>query len=845
MKLSRSKRVWIIVAVVALLALFLVRPGANRLRSRVVESISLAVGRPVTVSSVNLRLLPQPGFDLENLVLQDDPAFSAEPILRAQEVTALLRITPLFSGRVEIARLVMTEPSLNLVRNSDGHWNLESILDRVAHIPVAPTSKVRMESRPAFPYIESDLGRINLKLGSEKTAYALTDADFGVWQESDDSWGMRLKARPIRTDFNQSDTGIVRVSGTWQRANSLRETPLHFEIQWGKAQLGQLTKLVYGTDKGWRGTLDAAAELDGTPADLRFQSEGTIQDFHRYDVLDSTQLHLVSKCTAHYSVLDRTLSDIDCNSPVGSGTILVRGRVEHPTGLRTYDLQLKASDLPAQSLVAFARHLKQGLPEDLTARGTLNSEVSVRGGGSGISNATWQGEGIASEVHLESASSGNEVILGTMPFRITQNAVSRSPAGIARRKPANGLPSTPGNRFEVGPFNVGLGKPGPAVVRAWASTAGYDVSVQGDASIDRVLSTLRMLALPAWRLSAQGSTRLDLGISSDWNHWQDPRITGKAQLYAVKADLRGTNFPLQISDANLVFQPATVGIENIRGSIGEISWSGSLEIPRHCDSAPCPAVADVQLGTVSLAQLSQVFNPHFHKQPWYGLFSTSASGPYPLMKAFAIGKVSADSFLLGKVAANRVMGRMELRNGRLSLSHLRADMLGGHEAGDCEADFSSKPPRFSVSGKLESVALSRLSELMKDPWITGTAQATYDLNFSGTTAAELLSSASGVARVETRDGQLTHIALSEDGGPLQFRHLVARLELRDGEFEIQDSKLESNAAIYQLTGLVSLDRTLHIKLARSGTPVFSIEGVLNEPHVAQIRTPETQAVLKP
>jgi len=80
--------------------LFLVRPGANQLRVRIANSISLALGRSVDVSAVKLRLLPQPGFDLEDFVIHDDSGFSAEPMLRAQEVTAALRLTSLLRGRL-------------------------------------------------------------------------------------------------------------------------------------------------------------------------------------------------------------------------------------------------------------------------------------------------------------------------------------------------------------------------------------------------------------------------------------------------------------------------------------------------------------------------------------------------------------------------------------------------------------------------------------------------------------------------------------------------------------------------------------------------------------------------
>ena len=81
MKFLRSSRGRVVTGVVLVLALFLVRPGAQRLRTRIVRSISLALGRPVDVGSVTLRLLPQPGFDLENFVVHEDPEFGAEPVL--------------------------------------------------------------------------------------------------------------------------------------------------------------------------------------------------------------------------------------------------------------------------------------------------------------------------------------------------------------------------------------------------------------------------------------------------------------------------------------------------------------------------------------------------------------------------------------------------------------------------------------------------------------------------------------------------------------------------------------------------------------------------------------------
>ena len=208
-------------AVAALvLILFLWRPGVYHLRSRIASSIGSALGRRATLDNVSLRFLPRPGFDLEGLVIYDDPAFSAEPMIHAQEVSAAIRLRSLLRGRLEIANLSATEPSINLVRNDQGRWNLASLIERNAQIPAAPTGKPASERRPAFPYLKASGARINFKFGQIKKSYALMDADVALWQESENSWGARLKAEPVRTDFNLTDTGLLQINASWQRAGN-------------------------------------------------------------------------------------------------------------------------------------------------------------------------------------------------------------------------------------------------------------------------------------------------------------------------------------------------------------------------------------------------------------------------------------------------------------------------------------------------------------------------------------------------------------------------------------------------------------------------------------------------
>jgi hypothetical protein len=835
----RSKRGILTLSVVVLLALFLVRPGANRLRARIVNSISLALGRQVDVAAVNLRLLPRPGFELENFVIHDDPAFSAEPMLRAQEVTASLRIISLLRGRLEISRLNLTEPSLNLVRNNEGHWNLENLIERTAKIAVAPTSKAKTERRPGFPYIEADRGRINFKFGAEKKPYALTEADFALWQDSENAWGMRLKAQPVRTDFNLSDTGTVSVSGSWQRAASLRDTPLQFSLHWDRAQLGQVTKLTYGNDKGWRGGLEVSATLTGTPANLAILTAASVEDFRRYDIFGGGDLRLAIQCAGHYSTVDRALSDVGCNAPVGDGAVALTGRVDHPFSSRTYDLALTAQDLPIQSLIAVARHAKQGVPDDLIAAGRLNGNVKLRhGADSHVSEVAWEGRGETAGFELRSKVTKTELVLGKVPLSVSPAVDSR----LASQIVASPLETC----LVVGPFNLALGRPAPAVVRGWASRSGYSFTVRGDAQLQRVLQVARTVGIPAPQTAAEGLAKIDLQIAGGWSGFAAPRATGKAQLRSIRADVRELNAPLEIVSANLTLAPDEISVQNLAAAIAGTSWQGSLSLPRPCAAPePCSVHFDLHADEIATDRLNQLINPHVRKQPWYGFLSSSAAGVPYLLAVHAVGKLTADHVVVRKLIGNRVSANVELNRGKLRVSDLRGDVLGGKHVGEWEADFTTKPPEYSGSGTLERVSLDQLSASMNDDWITGSATASYRVKTSGLDATELFASAVSTLKLEAGDGLLSHIALTEGTGPLQMQRLAALLSLRDGKFEIQEGKLETSAGIFQVSGTASLTRVLNLKLTREGAPGFNVTGTLTEPHVSPIVSAETQAALKP
>jgi hypothetical protein len=400
--------------------------------------------------------------------------------------------------------------------------------------------------------------------------------------------------------------------------------------------------------------------------------------------------------------------------------------------------------------------------------------------------------------------------------------------------------------LDVGPFSLALGRPTPVIVGGWASRSGYGFEIQGEAQVPRLLQVARTVGISAPQPAADGFAKIDLQIGGGWSGFAAPRVLGRAQLHSVRAEVRGLNAPLEIASANLLLTPDQVTVQNVTASIADTSWHGSLALPRQCalpDS--CPVHFDLHTDEVALDRLNQLFNPHVRQEPWYRFLSSPAGGVPYLLTVHATGKLTANRVVIRKLVGNHVSANVELNKGKLRLSDVRGDVLGGRHTGEWEGDFTAKPPEYSGSGTLERVALSQLSESMNDDWITGTATGTYRVKASGLDAGQLFASATSNLKIDARDGLLRHVALVEGSGPLQMHRLTARLLLQEGKFEIQEGKLETPAGVYEVSGTASLTRILNLKLAREGAPGFNVTGTLTEPHVSPIPSPETQAELKP
>lgn len=825
-----------------ILILFLFRPGVYKLRQRIAWSIGSAIGRRVALDNVRIHLLPRPGFDLEGLVIYDDPAFSAEPMVRAQDVSAAIRFRSLLRWRLEIATLSANEPSINLVRNDQGRWNLASLIERSSQIPVAPTGKPASERRPAFPYLEATNARINFKIGQAKKSWALTDADVALWQDSENSWGARMKAQPVRTDFNLTDTGTIQVNASWQRAASLSDTPVQVAVQWQKGQLGQLTKLFSGRDRGWRGGVQLQASLSGTPRSLTLHSALSVDEFRRYDIL-SSGVRLATTCSAHYSTDDSTLGDVLCDAPVQEGTLRLQGRVGPLRQNPNYDLSFSAEKVPLASLLLLLRQTKKNLPADLVATGRLDANVRAESTDGAMQ---FTGDGTAAAVRLSSNRGKDEIVFGNVPLAVVAGR-TKLPQRVMV-KPQTPSATTEENPIEahlrVGPFPLGMGAPAPAMASGWISASGYRLTLRGDTQVQNLYRLENTLGVAGFHPVAEGSAHLDVSVAGIWQGFAAPHPIGTVQLRNLRTGVRGLNPPIDITSAMMKLDADTVTLDKIAARTGDTHWSGSVKAPRHCAPEGCVFLFDLAADQLSSAGLVEWFTPSPTKRPWYRILAFAGpEGKSPLLAMRARGRVRVNRLTIKKVIASDITAQVDLDRGKISLTGLRAQVFQGTHQGNWVIDASTLPPHYQCVGNLQTVSMAQVSAAMNDPWATGSADGKFTLTTTGDTFADVVAHADGDLQFTMRNGTLTHVELPDAAKPFPVHLFGGDLKVKSGDWKLNAGRLQSHDGIYQVSGAAAPGSGLNLLMTRGDEQAWNVTGTLQKPKF--VRAVRTEARAKP
>src|SRR5437899_1221379 len=206
---------WLAAGLALLLIAILAAPyfSADRYGARIRQALEASLGRRVKIGKASFDLFPGPGFTINDVEIGEDPAFGVDLFAFVDSLDARVKLSSLWTGKLEWASLALNNPSVNLVKSESGHWNFEPLL----------TPRIVA----ALPKIEvRDYGRINFRFGDTKSIYYIGNVELDAAARQDGSWDVRFQGEPARTDraapiFRQSLTA----RGRW------RQDRVNFDIE--------------------------------------------------------------------------------------------------------------------------------------------------------------------------------------------------------------------------------------------------------------------------------------------------------------------------------------------------------------------------------------------------------------------------------------------------------------------------------------------------------------------------------------------------------------------------------------------------------------------------------------
>lgn len=483
----RRRVIMAFLVLLALIVLVVVAPliNLNRYQRRIAANISHSLGRPVHLEDVSLNILPIPGFTLKNFVVDESPEFGYEPVLKAGTVQVTLRASSLWRGHVEFSAISLTDPSVNIVRNAQGRFNIESILLQASHIDAAPTTQKAVGGLPRFPYIQATGGRINLKLGDEKTPFSLTEAAFALWLPNPQEWNVRLNARPMRTDTNVADTGVFRLDGSLHRAEHLTDLPIDLSGQWNNLPLGEASKLLTGRDVGWRGSVALKFRVLGTLGSSNIQTQIHVGSVRREDFVPPVPLDIDATCKAVGNDFLHSLGAIDCQAPVGNGTATFAGTLPQTTQPQQLFGRFALNNVDAEYLADLSRILSNRIDSQLRVAGKVSGGINL-----GSSPADQP----ASSAPQRLTSARLTFALPQEPIAIATDVVfDKDIAALSPKR--RGKATMPSDAFRVTllPTQLDLGGAAPALLEGHFDATGYVLHLHGNVLPQRLAEFAKAL----------------------------------------------------------------------------------------------------------------------------------------------------------------------------------------------------------------------------------------------------------------------------------------------------------------------------------------------------------------
>ena len=96
-------------------------------KERILHQVEQTLGREVEVQEIGVTVWGGIGARLTQFRIADDPDFSTEAFIRADDLQVNVALWPLLSQKIQVSRLILRSPQIQLIRDERGQFNFTSL----------------------------------------------------------------------------------------------------------------------------------------------------------------------------------------------------------------------------------------------------------------------------------------------------------------------------------------------------------------------------------------------------------------------------------------------------------------------------------------------------------------------------------------------------------------------------------------------------------------------------------------------------------------------------------------------------------------------------------------------
>jgi AsmA protein len=776
------KRVLVVAGIVVAALIVIVAVAAslidlNKYRPKIQTELQSKLGRPVTLGTLHLRLLPL-SVRIDGVTIGESAAFSSpRPFAKADEVYVSVGLFSLLSGSPNVKAVELDRPEIELIRNAQGVWNFSSI-GNTGQAPQPAKGGTGGGQSLSLHKLEIDDGKVALTDQLKQQPRAVYDhidaelTDFTPGKPFDVALSVHLPGEGKQTIALDARLGPVQ--GVPASAIPIDG---HFKLQ--EVTLSGLSRFASGaippntnTTASGDGSVKSKNEELTLTGNLKLQNttvRGVKIDYPieaRYDLTDNRKTDMI------------TIREGDVK--LGDTPISITGNYDAGKTPANLDLKLNAKNAGIAEMARLAGAFGVAMNPAYQVKGTINADLSAKGP---QNNPQLSGSLQAKNIEAK----GGE-IKGAV--KVPEIDVTLSPSTIL----SNPFVAQSGSTKLNASFSLTQYSTPNSTIDATVKTDGADVG--------ELVNMAKAYGVDAAKgMTGSGKLSLNAHVQGPIKDTAKLNYSGSGTLSNVSLSSPDLAKPLNIQSANLSLAQNGASIQNLSASLGSSDIHGNF-------SATNLAAPNVRFALTSnkidVNELGQLQPSGESKAP----SKTGNTQPSLLDKTTGGGTIEAKSIVAQEIVLSNVKATAKLDKGLISLAPLSANLFGGSESGTLTLDTRPATPTVAVNSKLSGIdsnqLLSAVSSVKNK--LYGGLAASANLRFALASSAALAKTLNGQLSFNLANGHLTGMNILGElsrignflGGTSQQSKSETPLKKFSGTLNIQNGVANTNDLVAEL-----------------------------------------------